>query len=149
MRLAEFLRSNSQPILDEWDKFAKHIYPFESVEAVAVRDHASGMLDVIATDLTRFQSELQQQEKSRGMGPHAPQATEAELHGSSRFAEGFDVNQMMSEFRALRACVLRLWGECVQMPLAEGEDISKRQLSTVLSLPAKWTMMGSSRWEAV
>jgi diguanylate cyclase (GGDEF)-like protein/PAS domain S-box-containing protein len=125
MRLADFLRSNSEPILDEWDKFAKHINPSEVLDAKGLRDHARGMLDAIATDLTNFQSELQQQEKSRGMGPHAQQTTEAELHGSSRFAEGFDVNQMMSEFRSLRACVLRLWGECVKIPLAEADDITR------------------------
>lgn len=125
MRLADFLRSNSQPILGEWDKFAKHLYPPESLNAAAVRDHARGMLDEIATDLTNVQSALQQKEKSRGMGPHAAWTTEAELHGSSRFAEGFDVNQMMSEFRALRACVLRLWGEKIKMSSAEAEDITR------------------------
>lgn len=125
MRLADFLRTNTGPILGEWDKFAKHIYPSEILHAAGLRDHAFGMLDVIASDLTCFQSELQQQEKSRGMGPHALQSTEAELHGSSRFAEGFDVNQMMAEFRALRACVLRLWGESGEMSPMVAEDITR------------------------
>ena len=125
MRLADFLRNNRDVILDEWDKFARHIDPSDTLNAAAVRDHARGMLDVIATDLTNFQSAQQQQEKSRGMAPHSLGWTEAELHGSSRFAVGFDVNEMMSEFRAMRACVLRLWGERVKMPLAKAEEITR------------------------
>jgi PAS domain S-box-containing protein len=125
MRLADFLRSNREPILDEWNKFAQHLLPFAILNAESLRDHARGMLDAIATDLTSVQSELQQQKKSQGMGPHALQTTEAELHGSSRFAEGFDVNQMMSEFRALRACVLRLWGAYVKIPSAGADDINR------------------------
>lgn len=125
MRLANFLRSNSKTILDEWDKFAQHLFPLANLDAESLHDHARGMLDAIATDMTCVQSELQQQKKSQGMGPHALQTTEAELHGSSRFAEGFDVNQMMSEFRALRACVLRLWGEYIKTPVAEADDINR------------------------
>ena len=79
MRLADFLRSNSQPILGEWDKFAKHLYPPESLNAAAVRDHARGMLDEIATEPTNVQSKLQQKEKSRGMGPHAAWTTRSRI----------------------------------------------------------------------
>ena len=61
--------------------------------------------------------------KSRGLAPPVAQATEAEKHGSSRFAEGYDVNQAMAEFRALRATVLRLFGENQQ--LAQADEITR------------------------
>lgn len=125
MRLADFIRSNVDPILDQWDAFAKEIYPAEKLSAVALRDHARGILRVIATDLECAQSHLEQQAKSRGLAPHPLMATEAEMHGSSRFAEGFDVNQALAEFRALRASVLRLWSESVQIPPAEADDITR------------------------
>lgn len=125
MRLADFLRSDVEPILAQWDEFAEHIYPSGKPNAALARDHARGMLDVIATDLASAQSELEQQDKSRGMGPHAPRTTQAELHGSSRFAEGYDVNQVMAEFRALRACVLKLWGASVKLPPNETDDITR------------------------
>lgn len=124
MSLTEFLRSNVEPILGEWDEFAKKIYPTEKLNAPVMRDHARGIIHVILTDLESAQNELQQQAKSHGMGPQAPIATEAELHGSSRFAEGFDVNRTMAEFRALRASVLRLWSDSVMAP-AQADDITR------------------------
>lgn len=125
MRLADFLRSNVEPILGEWDEFAKKIYPTEKFNAPVMRDHARGIIHVIANDLESAQNELQQEAKSHGMGPQAPTATQAELHGSSRFAEGFDVNRTMAEFRALRASVLRLWSDTVDMSADQAEDITR------------------------
>jgi len=47
----------------------------------------------------------------KSMGLAAPPAVEtaAQTHGLLRAHSGFDINQMVSEFRALRAGVLRLW----------------------------------------
>lgn len=125
MRLAEFLRSNVEPLLNQWDMFAKQIYPAELLSNAALRDHARGILHIIADDLDSTQSEIQRATKSRGMAPHSAHVTEAELHGSSRFDEGFDVNQVVAEFRALRAYVLRLWGASFEIPFAEADDINR------------------------
>lgn len=125
MRLADFLRSNVETILRQWDEFAKQVYPSGKPNEAALRDHAREMLQVIAADLENAQSESEQQAKSRGMAPHPPHATEAELHGSSRFAEGFDVIQTVAEFRALRASVLRLWGESVKISPIHADDINR------------------------
>lgn len=125
MRLADFLRSNVEHILGEWDEFAKNIYPTEKFNAPVMRDHARGIIHVIANDLESAQSKLQQEAKSHGMGPQAPMATQAELHGSSRFAEGFDVDRTMAEFRALRASVMRMWSATVDMSADQAEDITR------------------------
>lgn len=125
MRLADFLRSNVESILSQWDVFAKQIYSAEQLSNMALRDHALGILQVIANDLESTQSERQQEVKSRGLAPPKSHATEAELHGSSRFDEGFNVNQVIAEFRALRAYVLHLWGESVEIPPASADDITR------------------------
>jgi diguanylate cyclase (GGDEF)-like protein/PAS domain S-box-containing protein len=96
-------------ILDEWEKFAGEIPSASNLSPDALRGHARGMLEAIAIDLEKSQSPVQQDLKAKGRGPPPAQETHAELHGSARVAAGFNVNETMAEFRALRASVLRLW----------------------------------------
>nr|WP_298137753.1 diguanylate cyclase [uncultured Pseudomonas sp.] len=111
MKLSEFIRSSMEPILDEWADFARQVPVARHFEPNQLRDHARGILEVIASDIERKQSATEQQEKSWGRGPRLVEDTEAEQHGSVRLAEGFSVNDAMAEFRALRASVLRLWSK--------------------------------------
>ena len=110
-KLSDFIRANIDPILDAWERFAKNIPSTRHLKQTALRDHASGMLYAIAADLDRAQTPLQQAEKSKGRAPRRAKQTEAELHGAARVSEGFSVTDAASEFRALRASVLRLWAE--------------------------------------
>jgi signal transduction histidine kinase len=71
------------------------------------------MLDVIARDLEETQTSRQQDAKAKGASDADERTTRtpATEHGSGRAHSGFTVNQMVAEFRALRASVLRLWGK--------------------------------------
>src|SRR4051812_28648510 len=70
MRLADFILTNRRAILAEWEEFARTCSPASaSMGLVALSDHASEMLTVIAEDLKTPQGALQQSEKSKG---HAP-----------------------------------------------------------------------------
>jgi signal transduction histidine kinase len=55
------------------------------------------------------QTSEQQSVKSKGRGPKTPQDTSAERHSNVRVGQGFNQVQALSEFRALRATVIRLW----------------------------------------
>ena len=113
MRLADFILTNSDTILAEWETFARSCAPASgSMDVAALRDHAAQMLDVIAADLAHPQSAREQSEKSRGRAPAGvpdAAATAAEEHGAGRARSGFTVVQMVAEYRALRASVIRLW----------------------------------------
>lgn len=111
MRLSEFILANRQPILEEWEDFARTCSPASGVmDITALRDHASEMLDVIVKDLETPQNKAEQHEKSKGNSPDVDTAdTAAEEHGAGRAESGFSVAQMVAEFRALRASVIRLW----------------------------------------
>jgi len=113
MRLADFILTNCEPILSEWETFARTCAPASgTMDVRALRDHAAQMLDAIAGDLAQPQSSREQSEKSRGRAPAAkPGAapTAAAAHGAGRAESGFTVVQMVAEYRALRASVLRLW----------------------------------------
>ena len=113
MRLADFILSNCESILAEWETFARTCVPASAtMDIAALRDHASQMLNAIAADLTQPQSAHEQTEKSRGHGLLAElgtPVTAASAHGAGRAESGFTVVQMVAEYRALRASVLRLW----------------------------------------
>jgi diguanylate cyclase (GGDEF)-like protein/PAS domain S-box-containing protein len=122
MKLSEFIRSNIDPILDAWEQFAKEVSVGRDLDIMTLRDHAIGILHTIAGDLDRPQSRQEQQEKSKGHGLRGSLATEAELHGAARVTAGFSVNDAMSEFRALRASVLRLWFDASPAGKLAGAD---------------------------
>ena len=112
VRLAEFIGANSESILLEWVEFAKSCAPAAKLmDEAALRDHALAMLTTIAADLRTSQTDLQQSEKSKGNSDStaADPDTAAEIHGADRAWSGFTVGEMVSEYRALRASVIRLW----------------------------------------
>ncbi len=113
MRLYEFILTNRESILAEWETFARTVSPASAtMDVTALRDHASEMLTVIAKDLETRQDRFDQSEKSKGNAPAvdpADDATAAEEHGAGRARSGFTISQMVAEYRALRASVLRLW----------------------------------------
>jgi signal transduction histidine kinase len=115
MRLADFILTNRGAILTEWEEFARTCSPASaSMGLVALSDHASEMLTVIAEDLKTPQGALEQSEKSKGHAPVPASGTgrtAAEKHGTGRAESGFTMDQMVAEYRALRASVIRLWSK--------------------------------------
>ena len=112
MRLADFILAEREAILHEWEAFARTCTPASATMNVdALRDHADQMLLVIAADLRAPQDRREQSEKSKGQAPsdESIDSTAAEEHGAGRAESGFTVEQMVAEYRALRASVIRLW----------------------------------------
>jgi signal transduction histidine kinase len=113
MRLAKFITANSKRIIAEWGEFARLDLPAASqLDLDQRRDHVEGMLKTIAGDLDTPQTKREQASKSKGRDDaHVESATAANAHGTDRAATGFSPVDVISEFRALRASVLRLWSE--------------------------------------
>jgi signal transduction histidine kinase len=114
MRLADFIEANTPAILAEWESFASSLLPAAAgMDAAALRDHAEQILQAVAADLRRPQTLLEQSAKSMGLAavlPGAPE-TAAQTHALLRATGGFSIRQLVAEYRALRASVLRLWAE--------------------------------------
>ena len=110
-RLAGFIRDNTESILAEWETFARGLPLGGAMDIAALRDHAEEMLAVIAADLSTPQTPAQQAAKAQGRSDAEGQqsSTAAQAHGAGRAESGFTVEHMVSEFRALRASVIRLW----------------------------------------
>ena len=126
MRLADFILSNMESILVEWERFAATVLPAAvSMTPLALRNEAKEILEAVATDLSTAQTRQAQIDKSLGRAPKvmgAP-ATAAQTHAILRARSGFDINQLASEYRALRASVLRLWTEACQPGDINLEDV--------------------------
>ncbi len=110
MHLSDFISENMESIVQAWEDFARTIEPPAlTMDKRALRDHASAMLRVISKDLAGGQTDLEQSEKSMGRGLREDDDTAAESHADARLLSGYTIEQIVSEFRALRASVLRLW----------------------------------------
>ena len=126
MRLADFIRAEMEPILQEWEEFAKTIFPARYMGKVGLRDHARSMLLEIADDLDSHQSDSEQAAKSKGHGPVDWSESSAEQHGSERHSGGFSVLETVSEFRALRASVVSQWTKSYPtISLEQLEDLTR------------------------
>lgn len=126
MRLAEFILQNMEAILARWEAFAATLLPGATgMTPLALRDHAQSILEAIAKDLTAPQTREAQSEKSMGRTPKvigAPE-TAAQTHAVLRARSGFDINQLVAEYRALRASVLQLWIDAKPLNEPGVEDI--------------------------
>jgi signal transduction histidine kinase len=111
MHLSDFIRSNMTEILKEWTSFARKNAPADGeMSTLALTDHAEAILFAIAVDIETRQSKQQQYEKSQGEEDDTGESeSAAAIHGRLRQASNFSLLQLSSEFRALRATVLRLW----------------------------------------
>ncbi len=106
-----FILENMDEIVAEWESFARTVSPASAtMDSSALRDHVKQMLQAIAKDIETHQTGAEQEEKSKGAVPSAGTAdTAAETHGHLRHVAGFGLGELVAEFRALRATVLRLW----------------------------------------
>lgn len=111
MRLATFIASNMDDIVDEFVTFARTLEPAALGASVAeLRDHAREILQAIAAGLGADETPKQTHDKSVGLGPESRASdTAAAAHGAARQSSGYTLPQLTAEYRALRASVLRLW----------------------------------------
>lgn len=127
MRLPDFITQQVDRIVDEWEQFARTITPAaENMDRMALRDHARAILLAAARDMSKPQTASEQLAKAKGEGPEkTPSLDQAGAsHGELRHTVGFDLVQMSSEFRHLRACVIRLWVASLTSPdLAYFQDM--------------------------
>jgi signal transduction histidine kinase len=120
MRLADFILSNIEPILAEWEVFARKIWPGAATDPATLRDHAEDILRATAQDMVSHQTATQQSDKSKGDGDAGAASVRIDKastqHGAGRVLSGFDLMAVGSEYRALRASVVRLWRESCPNP---------------------------------
>lgn len=110
MRLPDFISDNLGPILAAWEGFAQTVHtPLAALDSLGLREHAEHILSTVAADMRRPQTAGEQKAKAEGLAPRGDDDTAAETHAVTRLISGFTMDQMVSEYRALRSSVLTLW----------------------------------------
>lgn len=111
MKLSLFITDNMEEILADWESFARTLLPAAaSMSGEALRDHGKQILQEIALDIETEESAKQQRDKSKGLAPDADNPDSAAgVHGTIRHETGFTLLQVIAEYRAMRASVLKLW----------------------------------------
>ncbi|GAB7521278.1 ATP-binding protein [Paraburkholderia sp. 2C] len=112
MSLSDFIEANLPELIDEWAEYARAISVRDShLTHAQLRDSARGILIRIAADMRAPQTAEQQHARSRG-DEHDPASgfnRVAHEHANDRLAQGYGINDLVAEYRALRASVLRRW----------------------------------------
>jgi signal transduction histidine kinase len=111
MRLSQFILDNLESILQQWEDFARTLASGRLMSIEALRDDAERMLRFVAADIETGQSREQETAKAVGRGPGLPagQSSAAHDHGVARAVKRFSLIELVSEYRALRAAVTRMW----------------------------------------
>ncbi len=111
MRLAHFIRRHRDEIIAEWAGFTATLQPAAGVSDPEFREQAGELLDAAAHDLDSSQTVEEQTRKSRGLGAARRMTAVARTLAVRRMRAGFQLAQVLAEYRALRASVVRLWEE--------------------------------------
>ena len=131
MRLGEYILANMEPVLAKWEAFARSLSPGATMERRALRDDAASILRATVRDMGNPQTLAQQASKSEGHGGAGGQDSDrldnaSSLHAMARVGSGFNLSEVVSEYRALRASVLGLWRASVPAPdLNDIDDITR------------------------
>ena len=129
MRLGRFISANLDAVLVDWVAFARDQMPAATnMDEAALLDHGRLILQEIASDMGRPQDDEERQAKSEGNSSTAATSTHvpSRSHARQRARQGFEVEQMVAEYRALRATVLRLWtGASSTVQVEDLEDVTR------------------------
>ena len=128
MNIAQFISQNMERILVEWEAFAATFgAAADKLSSEELRDHAKQILEFVARDIQTAESDQERQSKSHGLGSRpACDESASSTHGRLRYASGFTLLQLIAEYRALRASVLKLWDDSYgKAPPGSVHDITR------------------------
>ncbi|WOD20864.1 sensor histidine kinase [Paraburkholderia kirstenboschensis] len=112
MGLSDFIEADLRGLIEDWADCALALTQEGSqLTRRELRNSAADILMSVAADMREAQNPAQQQTKSRGEKNtgHSAFGDVAHRHADDRLSHGFSINDVVSEFRALRATVLRRW----------------------------------------
>lgn len=110
-QLASFIERHTETIIEHAIEFSRSLEVSPVLEATVLRDHLPEILIAIVADLRTPQTRAEEVEKSEGREsrPQGQSRSAAGTHALHRAHSGYSISELVSEYRALRASVLRLW----------------------------------------
>lgn len=121
--LADFVEHHAETIIDQAITFAKSVDVGRPLDDAALRDHLPEIIQTIVADLRTQQTRVEEMEKSQGRAPvrSGRSRSAAATHALHRAHSGYSISDLVSEYRALRASVMRLWADASNGQAASGE----------------------------
>ncbi len=114
MKLAQFIQTEMEQLLKDWEEAALQIAPeLRGEDSCSLKDHAREMLEFVTKDLRTPRTDRESAHKAQGKA-RSPASVAAKKHGSDRHHQGLSMLQMMQELRALRLRVMQDWRETQQ-----------------------------------
>jgi signal transduction histidine kinase len=125
--LADFIEFHIDAIVEQAIAFARTVEVGKPLDVVELRDHLPDIIEKIVADLRTSQTRAQEIEKSEGRAqtPLGQARSAAATHALHRAHSGYSVSDLVSEYRALRASVLRLWADRAHEASARPEEITR------------------------
>ena len=120
MPLAAFILANIEPIAREWEEFAKTCTPASiGMTRSGLLDDVTRILRAVVDDMEQPQTSTEQEAKGKSLRSSGLLGRVAASHVGLRIESRFDLTQIVSEYRAMRASVLRLWSDSRPEGLSE------------------------------
>ena len=113
MTLSEFIQGHVEDILAEWQRFARTMPGSIGLDRAGLRDHVDGLLRTVAREM---ETQPVRASPRADLNRDVPANTAAQMHALQRLDEGFDINEIVAEYCALRSAVIGLWVKSVQSP---------------------------------
>ncbi len=119
MKLAQFIQTNMEQLLGDWEEAALEIAPeLQDEDSSARRDHARSMLEFISQDLVTAQTRDESVREALGKVKAPASGAQAMV----RIEQDLTIFQVVQEFRALRSRVSSAWGDAQQVLTAKDID---------------------------
>lgn len=128
MNISKFITAHMEQILVEWEAFATTFGAVaDKMSSRELRDHARQILEFVARDIQTVETTEETKAKSQGRSLDAASGDSASsIHGRLRYRSGFSLLQLIAEYRALRASVLKLWQrDCAGLSLDNTQNMMR------------------------
>lgn len=126
MNLSDFIEANLPGLIDDWIDYARKVSADRvDLSKQQLRNSARDILVRIAADMRESQTSAQQHAKSWGDRPASDSGFNeaAHEHADDRLSQGFGIYDVVAEYRALRASVLRRWQQASQSDAAALQEM--------------------------
>ncbi|MFC4275948.1 sensor histidine kinase [Achromobacter aloeverae] len=110
--LSDFIRTHSGVLIDDWVAYALALNEGRSrLSEHDLRDSAPEILAALEANMCQSQTAQQAIDKSHGEKRASDEHFDrvCQLHAQDRLRQGFGLSDIVAEFRALRASVMRRW----------------------------------------
>ncbi|MDH5830189.1 sensor histidine kinase [Luteimonas sp. M1R5S18] len=111
--LADFIEENAEMVVEQAIAFARTVDVGRPLDEATLRDHLPQIIETVVQDLRTPQTRAQEIEKSEGRTQGGPDQamSAAGTHALHRARSGYSIADLVAEYRALRASVLRGWAD--------------------------------------